>query len=71
MTDKDFLTLAERRALDISGELADAFKQVIGHGETSKEDFAEVVLHIHALQNMLLAQAAGRAYPEKYRLMGE
>lgn len=40
--------------------------------EVSKTgDAMEVTHHIHALQNMLLAQCAARFYPHKYRLMGK
>ena len=37
---------------------------------SQSSDYREVVLHINALQNMVMAQAAARAYPSRYWLMG-
>lgn len=37
---------------------------------TRETDINEAMHYIHALQNMVLSQAAARAYPSKYRLMG-
>lgn len=34
------------------------------------QDMHEVTHHVHAVQNWVLAQAAARAYPSRYRLMG-
>lgn len=36
----------------------------------AKQDFEEAMNHIHALQQMIMAQAASRAHPELFRLLG-
>lgn len=66
------LTDREKELMATISEVAKGFLDVIGplSGSPAKEDYHEVVLHIHALQNMVLAQAAARCYPHKYRLMG-
>jgi len=46
-------------------------KRIIGRGPTGEQDLSEFVIHLHAIQNMILAQAAARAYPDTYRLLGE
>lgn len=39
-------------------------------GDNVHNDGFEVMLHVHALQDKVLAQAAARAYEGQYRLMG-
>lgn len=70
MTD-ELLTQNEIETLDALAELTGRFSRVLGHGPTRSEDFREVVLHVRALQNMVMSQAAARAYPAKFRLLGE
>jgi hypothetical protein len=65
------LTDDEHRALDLTAELWKALCNVAGQGATRGADLGEAAAHIHALQHMVMAQAAGRSYPERYRLMGE
>lgn len=36
----------------------------------ARQDFEEAMNHIHALQQMIMAQAASRAHPELFRLLG-
>lgn len=64
------LTDAEHRLVTDIGRLMDGFNAVVGDGPSRDGDLAEAVRHIHVLQNMVLAQAASRAYPDRYRLMG-
>ncbi len=67
----ELLTTAEHEALDLTGRLARAIGTVIGGGGApAAADFREAVAHIHALQQMIMAQAAARAYPDRYRLLG-
>lgn len=67
----EMLTPDEQQAIDLSGELATFISQrVIGFGETRNADINEVVSKIHDIQRMIMGQAAARAYPEKYRLLG-
>lgn len=44
--------------LDLDADIAEVFR-------------SELAVHIHAIQNMTLAQAASRAYPDHYRGLGE
>lgn len=66
----EMLTDDERRALKMTADLANLFGTIVGQGRPRPYDLAEIVGHIHALQHMLLAQAAARAYPSEYRLLG-
>ena len=54
------------RLSDIYMELVD----IMTDGLSKPYDTLEVTFHIHALQNMVMAQSAARAYPDKYRLLG-
>lgn len=66
----DLFTFVERHALGALAEVVVSLTNIIGHGETRRADMTEAVHHVHALQNMILAQAAARAYPDRYRLLG-
>lgn len=69
-----FLTDHEHRALDLTAELTNLVTgRIIGGTSVTQPrigDVGEFVGHIHAIQHMILAQAAARAYPERYRLLG-
>ena len=52
-------------------ELASDFIHLVGNGETAAADFAEILPHLHALQQTVMAQAAARAHPGRYRALGE
>lgn len=65
------LTADEHRLVDTLGECYRLFKKIMGGDrQVAAEDMAEVVHHIHVLQRMVTGQAAGRAYPGLYRLLG-
>ena len=74
MPERDLLTPVEHAALSISRDLSNHMRNIIyapGYVETNaNHDWAEAAQAIHVLQNMIMAQAAGRAYPEEYRLLG-
>lgn len=55
------------------GNLTHRFRGLMVNGPTRvrDNDMQEIIFHIHALQNHALANAAARAYPEKYRLLGD
>lgn len=53
---------------DISSRMANV---IIAQGPNFAPDWNEAALHIHGIQNMILKQAAARAYPDVYRLLGE
>lgn len=57
--------------MEVTGELVTAFKAIVGDGPSRQADLIEFCNHIHNIQNMILAQAAAREYPDLYRLMGD
>jgi hypothetical protein len=67
----ELLTPAERRALDLTGELAGLFGEIVGNESSRHGDLTEIVSAIHILQRYLMSQAAARAYPGQYRALGE
>lgn len=69
--DDDLLSEDEHYAMGLTGELADVLGRIVGQGCTREADLAEACSHIHVIQHMVLAQAAARAYPDQYRLLGE
>lgn len=74
MTDEktvDLLTREERCILQDLGDIASRMAEIVGQGPSRGGDIAEVVSVVHVLQNMILSQAACRAYPGVYRLLGE
>jgi hypothetical protein len=67
----DLLTADELAAVDLAARLAEALGRVVGDGPTRKADLNELLVHVHAIQNAVLAQAAARAYPDRFRLLGQ
>jgi len=67
----DLLTEQEREVVKMAGDLWNALCGVVGRGSTREEDCREMVAHVHALQHAVMAQAAARAYPQVYRLLGD
>lgn len=68
----DFMTEAEHRAMELTAELHNLMSsKVVGHGAPREGDMAELVAITHSMQRLILSQAAGRAYPGRYRLLGE
>lgn len=65
------LTEEEHRAVQLSGELWGVLCRIVGDGRTRDADLGEAIVHIHALQHAVMSQAAARAYPDRYRLLGE
>ena len=77
MTDHDMaparpalLTEDEHRALADSAQLWNLLCTIVGHGPTRNGDLNELSTHIHAIQRTVMKQAAARAYPDRYRLLG-
>ena len=70
MNDPKLLTENEHEAVELSAQLYNLIKKIIGDGSDSKDDIQEMELYIHLIQNMILSQAAARAYPKMYRLLG-
>jgi hypothetical protein len=46
-------------------------QEVIGRGSTREQDVREFVAQVHVIQQSILAQSAGRAHPDRFRLLGE
>jgi hypothetical protein len=67
----EMLTDAEFQAVKDIARAWNAIIGITGDGQTRKADLAEACAHIHALHNMVLAQAAARCYPGQFRLLGE
>lgn len=63
--DAAFLTPGEHQLIESLGKTCMSICSLAG---TTEGDRAEAILHTHALQNMVLARAAARAYPGRYRL---
>lgn len=71
VTTADFLlTDRERQAARRAGELWGDLCAIVGDGPTRDADLHELVVHIHAIQHAIMSQAAGRAYPAEFRLLG-
>lgn len=82
---KDLLTEDEKKALQLTCELANLLGKICrtpsrpkGHHHSLEDwignqsnDWAECAVEIHAIQHRLMAQAAARAFPDQYRLMGQ
>lgn len=65
------LTEAEHRAMALTAELWNLLcTDIVGQGRSRSGDVRELGDHIHAIQNVVMAQAAARAYPNQYRLLG-
>ena len=67
----DLMTELEHNTVELLGKVSRNITQIAGRSERVRSfDLAEAVLHIHSLQHMVMAQAAARAYPDRYRLIG-
>ena len=69
------LSKTDRKALDLIVQVMHAFKEIQEEGltlgyEKYSGDFDELVFHIHALQNWVLANAAAQSYPSEFRRFG-
>lgn len=64
------LTDAELGALDLTRQLANAMSAVMSSGAEFRADWSEFTTHLHAIQHMIMSQAAARSYPDRFRLLG-
>jgi hypothetical protein len=64
------LTDEERQWVADLGKLWNRLCVIVGPEETRGPDLNELVAHIHALQQAVLSNAAGRTYPTQFRLLG-
>lgn len=66
----EILTEAEHSLIRDIANVFGGFLKIMEHDASYGGDIQEIIYHVHALQNHVLAQAAARAYPFKYRLLG-
>lgn len=71
MSDRDLLTANEHRAVALAADLWNLLATIVGNGPSRNGDLSELAHHIHGIQRAVLKQAAARAYPDLYRLLGE
>ncbi|MER6830902.1 hypothetical protein ABT352_33250 [Streptosporangium sp. NPDC000563] len=64
------LTGRELEVLALTGRLAEELAAIVGNGPARAQDLNELLVHVHAIQHAVMAQAAARAYPEQFRLLG-
>ena len=69
---RELLSDDELEALELTAKLANKIRKIIKDGGTDQSEFdwAEAAAKIHDIQHMLMAQAAVRAYPERFRGLG-
>jgi hypothetical protein len=68
----ELLTPDEHEAVTMAGDLFTLITDmIIGIGPSRDGDIMELAIHVHAIQNMILAQAAARRYSDSYRRLGE
>lgn len=66
----DLLTPSEHDAMDLTAELVRLLAQLVGNGPSRQGDMRELIAAVHSIQHAILSQAAARAYPDRYRLLG-
>jgi hypothetical protein len=67
----DLLTTDEREAVGQAGRLYTFIaERIVAHGPTRDDDLAELRAAVHVIQRTVEAQAAARAYPREFRLLG-
>jgi len=72
MTGDVGLTEPERKVINLLVEAYNTtVREIIGYSPSRQGDLAEFAAKIHDLQHMIMAQAAARAHPYWYRLLGE
>ena len=68
----ELLTDDEKLALELLSKASGVIRRVIGNANPAiaGADWAEAAADIHHLQHTIMAQAAARAYPDRFRLLG-
>jgi hypothetical protein len=59
-------------AMELTAELVKVLVKIVDEqkGVTADDDKRELIYHVHVIQRAILAQAAARAYPGRFRLLG-
>jgi hypothetical protein len=66
---QNLLTTEEKQLVRDLGDVHSRICQMMGDNHSN--DKFEVMLHTHALQNMVMSQAARRGFPHLFRQLGE
>ena len=66
----ELLTADERAVIADLGQIWNRLCGIVGPSVTREADLAEMVVHVHALQQAVMSQAAARAYPKELRMLG-
>lgn len=64
------MTPVEHDAIQKAGDLMGILSSIAADGPARPGDLAEVASHVHGIQRAVLKQAAARAYPDRYRVLG-
>jgi hypothetical protein len=67
---RELLAEREQDIITRLGEMWGDLCSIVEDGPTRDADLRELVVHVHALQHAVMAQAAARAYPTTYRRLG-
>ncbi len=67
---RELLNKEEHDLVTLLADVWAGFLRITSNGDTRDSDLREAKTNIHNLQNAVLAQAAARAYPSEYRLLG-
>lgn len=67
----ELLTDDEHQAVELAGELWNLLCQITGDGPNRGPDLDEFRHSIHQVQHGVMKQAAARAYPDRYHLLGQ
>ena len=67
----ELLTPSEKLAMHRTTELWSVLQEVVGNDISREGDLRELCQAIHVIQRAIMAQAAARAYPTEFRLLGE
>jgi len=70
IADRAVLTDRERDIIHDAGQLWNDICTAIPDGPTRDADLLELIGAIHLVQRYFMGQAAARAYPDQYRLLG-
>lgn len=65
------LTDEELEAIELMGRVADLLAVIVAPGATAEQDTLELHHHVHAIQRAIGSQAAARAYPQRFRQLGD
>ena len=68
--DNSLLTYKEREAVELVGQAASLIFEIITENGGLANDADEIAQACHIMQRFVLSNAAARAYPGEYRMLG-